>query len=168
MLLQTTDYHQLYNLIKTISTSTTSKVTGIIYFLIVVSLYSLIHKSMFKFSSLQVHYTARFADGRVFDSSYKRARPLTMRIGVGKAIKIICCFDDFSLFTLRFVFIVYLLWFYISSLSSHFPIGYQGIGSGYLRGWWSTSHGNWYYFDDGENCLFLRLLFCFLVLYFVS
>ncbi|KAF8405974.1 hypothetical protein HHK36_008054 [Tetracentron sinense] len=34
-----------------------------------------------------IHYTARFADGRVFDSSYKRARPLTMRIGVGKVIK---------------------------------------------------------------------------------
>ena len=34
--------------------------------------------------TLQVHYTARFADGIVFDSSYKRARPLTMRIGVGK------------------------------------------------------------------------------------
>jgi len=32
----------------------------------------------------QVHYTARFADGIVFDSSYKRGRSLTMRIGVGK------------------------------------------------------------------------------------
>lgn len=36
---------------------------------------------------INVHYTARFADGTVFDSSYKRARPLTMRIGVGKVIK---------------------------------------------------------------------------------
>ncbi|XP_059432556.1 photosynthetic NDH subunit of lumenal location 4, chloroplastic [Corylus avellana] len=36
---------------------------------------------------IDVHYTARFADGTVFDSSYKRARPLTMRIGVGKVIK---------------------------------------------------------------------------------
>ncbi|KAF8012072.1 hypothetical protein BT93_I0258 [Corymbia citriodora subsp. variegata] len=36
---------------------------------------------------VNIHYTARFADGRVFDSSYKRARPLTMRIGVGKVIK---------------------------------------------------------------------------------
>lgn len=36
---------------------------------------------------INVHYTARFADGRVFDSSYKRARPLTMRIGVGKVIR---------------------------------------------------------------------------------
>ena len=32
----------------------------------------------------QVHYTARFPDGTVFDSSYKRGRPLTMRIGAGK------------------------------------------------------------------------------------
>lgn len=36
---------------------------------------------------INIHYTARFADGIVFDSSYKRARPLTMRIGVGKVIK---------------------------------------------------------------------------------
>ncbi|XP_061345305.1 photosynthetic NDH subunit of lumenal location 4, chloroplastic [Gastrolobium bilobum] len=36
---------------------------------------------------INVHYTARFADGTVFDSSYKRARPLTMRIGAGKVIK---------------------------------------------------------------------------------
>ncbi|WCJ31832.1 FKBP-like peptidyl-prolyl cis-trans isomerase family protein [Euphorbia peplus] len=36
---------------------------------------------------INVHYTARFADGRVFDSSYKRGRPLTMRIGVGKVIR---------------------------------------------------------------------------------
>ncbi|KAJ4715662.1 Peptidylprolyl isomerase [Melia azedarach] len=36
---------------------------------------------------INVHYTARFADGRIFDSSYKRGRPLTMRIGVGKVIK---------------------------------------------------------------------------------
>ncbi|KAL3527792.1 hypothetical protein ACH5RR_012448 [Cinchona calisaya] len=36
---------------------------------------------------INVHYTARFDDGIVFDSSYKRARPLTMRIGVGKVIK---------------------------------------------------------------------------------
>ncbi|CAJ2677007.1 peptidyl-prolyl cis-trans isomerase fkbp16- chloroplastic-like [Trifolium pratense] len=34
-----------------------------------------------------IHYTARFDDGIVFDSSYKRGRPLTMRIGVGKVIK---------------------------------------------------------------------------------
>lgn len=36
---------------------------------------------------INVHYTARFADGIVFDSTYKRARPLTMRLGVGKVIK---------------------------------------------------------------------------------
>ncbi|KAJ0770549.1 putative peptidylprolyl isomerase [Helianthus annuus] len=36
---------------------------------------------------INIHYTARFADGIVFDSSYKRGRPLTMRIGVGKVIK---------------------------------------------------------------------------------
>ncbi|XP_058085110.1 photosynthetic NDH subunit of lumenal location 4, chloroplastic isoform X2 [Magnolia sinica] len=36
---------------------------------------------------INIHYTARFADGTVFDSSYKRARPLTMRIGVGKVIR---------------------------------------------------------------------------------
>ncbi|KAF3533732.1 hypothetical protein DY000_02036221 [Brassica cretica] len=30
---------------------------------------------------VNVHYTARFADGTLFDSTYKRARPLTMRIG---------------------------------------------------------------------------------------
>ncbi|XP_019462722.1 PREDICTED: photosynthetic NDH subunit of lumenal location 4, chloroplastic-like [Lupinus angustifolius] len=35
---------------------------------------------------INVHYTARFSDGIVFDSSYKRARPLTMRIGAGKLI----------------------------------------------------------------------------------
>ncbi|KAK3042970.1 hypothetical protein RJ639_000947 [Escallonia herrerae] len=35
---------------------------------------------------INIHYTARFADGLVFDSSYKRARPLTMRIGVGKVL----------------------------------------------------------------------------------
>lgn len=36
---------------------------------------------------INIHYTARFADGTVFDSSYKRGRPLTMRVGVGKVIK---------------------------------------------------------------------------------
>ncbi|KAF3441018.1 hypothetical protein FNV43_RR19304 [Rhamnella rubrinervis] len=36
---------------------------------------------------INVHYTARFADGIVFDSTYKRGRPLTMRIGVGKILK---------------------------------------------------------------------------------
>ncbi|XP_050378565.1 photosynthetic NDH subunit of lumenal location 4, chloroplastic isoform X2 [Argentina anserina] len=36
---------------------------------------------------INIHYTARFSDGTVFDSTYKRGRPLTMRIGVGKVIK---------------------------------------------------------------------------------
>nr|XP_043606660.1 photosynthetic NDH subunit of lumenal location 4, chloroplastic [Erigeron canadensis] len=36
---------------------------------------------------INIHYTARFGDGIVFDSTYKRGRPLTMRIGVGKVIK---------------------------------------------------------------------------------
>ncbi|KAG8373334.1 hypothetical protein BUALT_Bualt11G0013400 [Buddleja alternifolia] len=36
---------------------------------------------------INVHYTARFADGIVFDSTYKRARPLTMRLGMGKVIR---------------------------------------------------------------------------------
>uniref|UniRef100_A0A0F7CZ83 peptidylprolyl isomerase n=1 Tax=Erodium texanum TaxID=28960 RepID=A0A0F7CZ83_EROTE len=36
---------------------------------------------------INIHYTARFADGTVFDSSYKRGRPLTMRIGMGKVTK---------------------------------------------------------------------------------
>ncbi|CAA7401733.1 unnamed protein product [Spirodela intermedia] len=35
---------------------------------------------------INIHYTARFEDGTVFDSSYKRARPLTLRIGVGKVL----------------------------------------------------------------------------------
>ncbi|GJM86866.1 hypothetical protein PR202_ga02765 [Eleusine coracana subsp. coracana] len=35
----------------------------------------------------QVHYTARFPDGTVFDSSYKRGRPLTMRLGAGKILR---------------------------------------------------------------------------------
>lgn len=36
---------------------------------------------------INIHYTARFTDDIVFDSSYKRARPLTMRLGMGKVIK---------------------------------------------------------------------------------
>jgi len=49
--------------------------------------------------TLQIHYTARFADGIVFDSSYKRARPLTMRIGVGKVDKfyLLLVFDSICL-----------------------------------------------------------------------
>uniref|UniRef100_A0A0F7H194 peptidylprolyl isomerase n=1 Tax=Geranium maderense TaxID=28964 RepID=A0A0F7H194_9ROSI len=36
---------------------------------------------------INIHYTARFADGTVFDSSFKRGRPLTMRIGMGKVTR---------------------------------------------------------------------------------
>lgn len=36
---------------------------------------------------INIHYTARFTDDIVFDSTYKRARPLTMRLGMGKVIK---------------------------------------------------------------------------------
>ncbi|XP_006647902.1 photosynthetic NDH subunit of lumenal location 4, chloroplastic [Oryza brachyantha] len=36
---------------------------------------------------INVHYTARFTDGIVFDSSYKRGRPLTMRLGAGKILR---------------------------------------------------------------------------------
>uniref|UniRef100_A0ACD5YYZ5 Uncharacterized protein n=1 Tax=Avena sativa TaxID=4498 RepID=A0ACD5YYZ5_AVESA len=36
---------------------------------------------------INIHYTARFPDGTVFDSSYKRGRPLTMRIGAGKILR---------------------------------------------------------------------------------
>uniref|UniRef100_A0A0F7GZV7 peptidylprolyl isomerase n=1 Tax=Goodyera fumata TaxID=1390594 RepID=A0A0F7GZV7_9ASPA len=35
---------------------------------------------------INIHYTGRFVDGTVFDSTYKRGRPLTMRIGVGKVL----------------------------------------------------------------------------------
>lgn len=54
------------------------------------------------FLLFQIHYTARFADGIVFDSSYKRGRPLTMRIGVGKVV--IFYFNDDSISTLIFSF----------------------------------------------------------------
>uniref|UniRef100_A0A0D9YYA6 peptidylprolyl isomerase n=1 Tax=Oryza glumipatula TaxID=40148 RepID=A0A0D9YYA6_9ORYZ len=36
---------------------------------------------------INVHYTARFTDGIVFDSTYKRGRPLTMRLGAGKILR---------------------------------------------------------------------------------
>uniref|UniRef100_J3MGL4 peptidylprolyl isomerase n=1 Tax=Oryza brachyantha TaxID=4533 RepID=J3MGL4_ORYBR len=37
--------------------------------------------------SVQAHYTGRLEDGTVFDSSYKRGKPLTIRVGVGEVIK---------------------------------------------------------------------------------
>ena len=33
---------------------------------------------------MQAHYTGRLEDGTVFDSSYKRGKPLTFRVGVGE------------------------------------------------------------------------------------
>lgn len=33
---------------------------------------------------VQAHYTGRLEDGTVFDSSYKRGKPLTFRVGVGE------------------------------------------------------------------------------------
>jgi hypothetical protein len=47
---------------------------------------------------MQIHYTARFGDGIVFDSSYKRGRPLTMRIGVGKVDKFFVAVNFFWLY----------------------------------------------------------------------
>uniref|UniRef100_A0A0E0Q199 peptidylprolyl isomerase n=1 Tax=Oryza rufipogon TaxID=4529 RepID=A0A0E0Q199_ORYRU len=35
----------------------------------------------------EAHYTGRLEDGTVFDSSYKRGKPLTFRVGVGEVIK---------------------------------------------------------------------------------
>ncbi|RLM55182.1 hypothetical protein C2845_PM10G18280 [Panicum miliaceum] len=36
---------------------------------------------------IRAHYTGRLEDGTVFDSSYKRGRPLVFRVGVGEVIK---------------------------------------------------------------------------------
>ncbi|KAL6603690.1 hypothetical protein ACP70R_044051 [Stipagrostis hirtigluma subsp. patula] len=36
---------------------------------------------------IRAHYTGRLEDGTVFDSSYKRGKPLTIRVGVGEVIK---------------------------------------------------------------------------------
>ncbi|XP_040381248.1 peptidyl-prolyl cis-trans isomerase FKBP13, chloroplastic-like [Oryza brachyantha] len=36
---------------------------------------------------IKAHYTGRLEDGTVFDSSYKRGKPLTIRVGVGEVIK---------------------------------------------------------------------------------
>ncbi|XP_052158264.1 peptidyl-prolyl cis-trans isomerase FKBP13, chloroplastic-like [Oryza glaberrima] len=36
---------------------------------------------------IKAHYTGRLEDGTVFDSSYKRGKPLTFRVGVGEVIK---------------------------------------------------------------------------------
>ncbi|KAH6804526.1 FK506-binding protein 13 [Perilla frutescens var. frutescens] len=36
---------------------------------------------------IKAHYTGRLEDGKVFDSSYNRGKPLTFRVGVGEVIK---------------------------------------------------------------------------------
>lgn len=38
-------------------------------------------------SLLQAHYVGKLENGKVFDSSYNRGKPLTFRIGVGEVIK---------------------------------------------------------------------------------
>lgn len=84
------------------------------------------NERMICYYTLQVHYTARFADGIVFDSSYKRGRALTMRIGVGKVNK-------FSVFTVNFFVVIYFCGvgtYYKSEWGS----GNQGIGSGNFGG----------------------------------
>lgn len=36
---------------------------------------------------IKAHYTGRLTDGRVFDSSYSRGKPLEFKVGVGQVIR---------------------------------------------------------------------------------
>lgn len=46
------------------------------------------HPLLLQGSLIRCHYTGRLAsNGRVFDSSYERGRPLTFKIGVGEVIR---------------------------------------------------------------------------------
>ncbi|PNW72257.1 hypothetical protein CHLRE_16g675550v5 [Chlamydomonas reinhardtii] len=40
-----------------------------------------------KGSTIRCHYNGRLTNGKVFDSSYERGRPLSFQIGVGQVIK---------------------------------------------------------------------------------
>ncbi len=37
--------------------------------------------------NVRVHYSGKFADGKIFDSSYKRGAPITFKLGKGQVIK---------------------------------------------------------------------------------